>query len=158
MSEDMQYQSGHNAEASHTKKRKLEVLPEDTIRGKPKAKADTKANASGSETAYPKQILPEQGEKLDEWLNIMRTSGHKLADLEADISELGDDWVPPVTKDRLASLQVSHHTNKEICNTLKDTGECNDFPGFIESMHSAKKEFNEQILQVERQVKLHKQI
>ena len=46
MSEDMQYQS------RHTKKRKFEVFTEDTIRGKPKTKAASKAKANGPGTAH----------------------------------------------------------------------------------------------------------
>ena len=83
----------------------------------------------------------------------MRTSGHKLADLEADISELGDDWVPPVTKDRLAWFEYFRDIKKTGSEALKQIGECNDFPMYIESMRSFRKEFNERIRVVKRYVK-----
>ena len=65
----------------------------------------------------------------------MRTSEDTLERLEADIDGLGN-WIAPIAKDNLDSLQCSYHTNKEICDTLMETGECNDFPGFIETMRS----------------------
>ena len=72
--------------------------------------------------------------------------------LKETIRDLGD-WIVPAAKEKLGSLQVSLHTNKEICNTLMETGECNDFPGFIENMRSFRKDYHEQIRAVQNYVK-----
>ena len=125
MSEDIQYQSGHNAEESHTGKRKLEVLPEDT-------------SANG---ISQKEISPEQGNKLDEWLNFKRASGHEVATLEAEILELAE-WIPLPTKDNLAMVRNSYDSLYSILDTLTQAGECNDFSALNQGMRSFKIEFN----------------
>ena len=82
----------------------------------------------------------------------MRTSGHKLLTLKAEILELGK-WVAPIAKDSLDWLELSHDIRVTLCDTLNETGECNSFYWFNARMNSFKIEFNEEIPTVEQQVK-----
>ena len=133
--EDMDYRSGH-------KKRKFDVLTDDTIRGTPKAKAAPKAKTSGPERADPNKIASRQGKQHDE--KFMNTSALMLRALKEGILELGE-WLPPATKDNLALLENSHHNKKAVCDTVKETGEC---------MLAFKNEFSEKILRIHQQVKV----
>ena len=135
--EDMDYRSGH-------KKRKFDVLTEDTIRGTPKAKAAPKTKTSGPERADPNKLASSQGIEHDEWLKFMNTSALMLRSLKEGILELGE-WLPPATKDNLALLEASHHNKTAVCDTVKETGEC---------MLAFKKEFSEEILMIHQQVKV----
>ena len=56
--DDMAYQS------RHTKKRKREALTEETV----------EAKTSGSGTADPDEMFPEQEKTLNEWKKFMKTS------------------------------------------------------------------------------------
>ena len=118
------------SEDSTAKKRKLEL---DTI-------------------LCPKEILPKQRLKLNDWLIFMRTSGDTLERLDANIDGLGN-WIAPIAKDNLGSLRCSYHTNKEIYDKVMETGECNDFPGFIQSMRSFKQQFKTHVPKLEKLVK-----
>jgi len=76
-----------------------------------------------------------------------------LRSLKEGILELGE-WLPPATKADLALLQNSYNAAKAVCDTLKETGECDDFGDFSTSMLSFKKAFNEKILKIHQQVKV----
>ena len=145
-SADMEtFQPGFNAEEIHTKKRSFEVShTEDTIRGKPKAKAAPKANVSGPGTADPNQLDPEQGSTPSEWEKFMIISEEKLITLEAEIGELGE-WIAPVFKDDLALLG-GRLRDVEGLWFDPNTGECNrNDQNLIASMSSFKKVFNRRV-------------
>ena len=63
--DDMEYQS------RHTKKRKHEALTEETVEDKPSPEAKT----SGSGTADPDEMFPEQSKTLNEWKKFMKPRG-----------------------------------------------------------------------------------
>ena len=82
----------------------------------------------------------------------MNTSELEIRTLKDKIRDLGD-WIAPAAKEKLDLIEFSYDMHRTLCDTLKATGECSDFPGFIAKMLSFKKEFNEQILTVEKHVK-----
>ena len=139
LSGDMQNRSCPKTEESHTKTPKLEVLVEDT-----------------SANDICQRFCPEQGEQLDEWLNFMRTSGHEVATLEAEILGNNGEWIPRPTKENMAMVRNSNNYLHSLLDALKEAGECDDFSGFIEGMHKFKNEFKTLIAGIKESVNVSK--
>ena len=118
-------------EDNHTKKRKLEL---DTIRDP------------------PNKINGKQWLTLEKWCLFIRTSEDTLETLKAEISELGE-CIATDHEENLDWLRSHHDFEATTLHTLNRTGECNDFPMYIERMRSYRKEFNERIRAVKRYVK-----
>ena len=147
---DRQYQPCHNAQESHTSKRKHEVVSEDTTRGKPKVKAARKVNASGPGVADPNQLDPEQESTPSEWTVFMIMSEGKLIKLKQEIDQLGP-WIPQVAKDGRDVLEILLQDVKKA-GFDPITGECKDFSNFLAFMYSFEKMFNRRIAETENLV------
>ena len=150
--EDLRYESGFKDEATHTTKRKLDLSTEDTVRPKAKAKGKAKAPALVSGTENPNQLCPKQIKKLDDWLKFLDGAGEKLSALKHGIAVI-DQWIAPKTKEILDQIENNYVSQKELCETLKQDGECNDFKDFVENMVLFKQDFNAKIFLIEQQVR-----
>ena len=148
--EDLRYESGFKDEATHTTKRKLDLSTEDAVRPKAKAKAKAPALVSGTENPY--QLCPKQIKKLDDWLKFLDGAGEKLSALKHGIAVI-DQWIAPKTKEILDQIENNYVSQKELCETLKQDGECNDFKEFLENIVLFKQDFNAKIFLIEQQVR-----
>ena len=118
------------------KKRKHEVLTEDTVQDKPAPEA--KASGPG--------IDPEC------WEMFIITSGEKVTSLEAEIAGLGL-WIAPIVKINL-SLAKTGLADVEGLWFDPETGECNrDDEKFLASLSAVKKIFNIRVAEIEKLVK-----
>ena len=79
-------------------------------------------------------------------------AGEKLPALKDNIAEI-DQWIAPKTKEILAEIENNYASQKELCDTIKQDGECNDFQAFVADMVVFKQDFNEKILLIEQQVR-----
>ena len=132
------------------KKRTHEVISEDTPRGKPKAKAARKANASGPGVPDPNQLDPEQESTPSEWTVFMIMSEGKLIKLKQEIDKLGP-LIPPVAKDTRGLLESLLQDVKEA-GFDPITGKCKEILNFEEFMCSFERVFNRRTAETENLV------
>ena len=64
-----------------------------------------------------------------------------------------DQWIAHKTKEILAEIENNYVSQKELCDTIKQDGECKYFQAFVADMVLFKQEFNEKILIIEQQVR-----
>ena len=132
----MEYQS------RHTKKRKHEALTEETVEDKPSPEAKT----SGSGTADPDEMFPEQEKPLNGWKKFMNTSWEKWVLLYMKITDL-DEWIHPIVKHNLNCLK-GHLEDVEATCFDPHTGECDS----IIRITSFKELFKTRIREIEKLV------
>ena len=75
-------------------------------------------------------------------MNFLNTSQEGLETHEAEMKDL-DRFMPPVALDTLKEAQDMVKAKQALCDTTKESGECQDFPGLMESMCDFKKAFKE---------------
>ena len=74
-------------------------------------------------------------------MQFLKTSADRLETINEVILELGS-WVPPVATAKQRELGFLHTSIQALANEIKETGECIDFPLFIETMSAFKRDFD----------------
>ena len=152
--EDRHYQSSTAAEETHTKKRKLELSTEQTIKGMPKAKAIKNQLTAVTEGGHQTMKISEKQQKqLNEWSEFLKLTEENLRALYRGVIDYGL-WIAPIINENLSEVMHRCGTSRGQCNAINDTGECTDFPGFMRTMAEFKKEYNKVKSGVEAYVKL----
>ena len=82
----------------------------------------------------------------------MDAAGERLATLKDGIAVI-DQWIAPKTEEIPAEIKNDYVSQKELCDTIKQDGECNDFQALVADMVVFKQDFNEKILLIEQQVR-----
>ena len=131
---------------TYTQRRNLKVPTEETI------KKQLAALTEG--VKHVQQIIGEKQQKeFNDWLEFMKSAEEKLQTLSNDITELGE-WIAPIAQDLLAEVQLMCSTTRGLCNTINETGECQDFHGFLTNMAEFKKGYINKKCCIERTVKV----
>ena len=85
-------------------------------------------------------------------MKFLVAGGEKLSALKHEIAVI-DQWIAPKTKEILAQIENNYESQKELCDTIKQDGECNDFKEFLENIVLFKQDFNAKIFLIEQQVR-----
>ena len=94
----------------------------------------------------------KQTKRLNDWLDFLKTSQEGLGKCEAEMEDLGR-FMPPIALDTLKDAQDMVKAKQAFCETLKENGECMDFPGLIQEMGAFKKSFNDKKGDINHQLK-----
>ena len=86
-------------------------------------------------------------------MKFLDGAGEKLSALKNGIAVI-DQWIAPKTKEILDQTENSYVSPKELCDAIKQDGECNDFKAFLSNIVVFKQDFNEKILLIEQQLSL----
>ena len=150
--EDPSLQSVCTAEETRIEKRKMDFSTEEHVPRLKKQRAESKANKIEAGAADSNKFDEKKTKKLNDWLDFLKTSKEGLENCEADIKEYGK-FIPPIALDTLKEVQVMVKAKQAFCETLKENGECMDFPGLIQEMGAFKKSFNEKKGDMNHQLK-----
>ena len=85
-------------------------------------------------------------------MKFLHGAEEKLSGLKDGIA-LIDQWIAPKTKEILDQIENNYVSQKELCDTIKQDGECNYFKDFLENIVLFKQDFNAQIFLIEQQVR-----
>ena len=123
---DTEHQSGVEAVETRGDEQRLDFSAEATF-----------ASGAGDTT----KIEYQETKRLDDCLQFLKTSADRLERINEVILELGS-WVPPVATEKQRELRFLHASIQALANKIKETGECVDFPLFIETMSAFKTDFD----------------
>ena len=150
--EDPSLQSVCTAEETRSEKRKMDFSSEEHIPRSKKQRPEPKANKIEAGAEDGNKLDEKQTKRLNDWLDFLKTSEEGLENCEADIKDLGK-FIPPIALDTLKEAQDMVKAKQAVCETIKEIGECMDFPGLIKDMCIFKKSFNEKKSAINQQLK-----
>ena len=146
----MEYKYCVEAGKTRGDKRRMDFATEESTWGTKKANGAAKVHVSNS------SVSEQQSKQLDHWVKILNELGCVLSRIKTDIIGLGQ-WIAPGVREKLYDLQLIHTSRQAICNEIKETGECLDFPGFIAHMSAFKNDFDSKGNTLEQHIREAKQ-
>ena len=131
--EDMEYQSGREAEETKAKR----TIQKAIYRARKKLKAGTNSTLAGDAS----KITKKQSQQLDTCLKFLEAAGKALQRLKTAMTDLGQ-WIAPAANERVNELQVRHESIQALYDEIILNDECLDFNGFIANLSAFKEVFD----------------